>query len=145
MPETVVMIPMDANYKVKPWVARILKRDPKKVYAREFVPQHVTQPGVYEATARKNRRNIYLVTHYEGDLVRIAIGDETLALILDHPDGVDVCATLAPQKDADGKWVLRRDGALLLAGDAVPDARHEAIATIRRLMAEHGITMEELS
>lgn len=144
MPVTTITIPMDADYKAKPWVARILGRDPKMTYKREFVPQHVTKPGVYEATARKNKRNVYLVARYQGDLVRINIGDETLALILDHPEGVNVCAKITPTK-YQGDWTVRRDGALLT--DASPlhwEARNDAIATIKRLMAEHNITPEDL-
>ncbi len=128
-----VSIPCDADYRVKPWVAKILGRDPKTGYKRQFWRGSVSQPGLFEATARKNRRNFYLVVRSSTEgLVRLRLGEETLAIVVDQYLGrLD---EIEPFRDEDGTWRVRREDntlALRALGRAVSATDlHDALSRI---------------
>jgi len=122
-----ILIPNEADHGKKPWVAQIVGRDPKTIYKREFMSQHVTKPGVYEATERKNRRAFYGVFYTKsGDLCRIKIGDATLAELVDG--WLDRMDEIVAHPDADPALKLRNeDGSFrvrskLSVGEPVDDA-----------------------
>lgn len=101
----------------KVWVAKITDLSPRTNFEREFLPKTaiVTEPGLYEvmnATKKdKPDRDFWLITEYEGELVKICLRDESAIEIL--RSGRDV-RQLIVRRDTDGDLTIRdASGALM--------------------------------
>lgn len=148
----------------KAWIARITGRSDKFGFEREFVrgkesssksgktgsvEATVTKPGLYECCdtdAKGKSSRFFLVgKDHEGDVIDVKLGDETAAMLADAMDAGRDLDDL--RKWQDGSKVRGEDGEILWRVDvAAPaaDPRADAVARIKALMAEHGITADDL-
>ncbi|MGN2393268.1 hypothetical protein, partial [Pelomicrobium sp. G1] len=144
----------------KPYIARITGRDPKFGFCREFlaaersasksgrtasVTAKVTEAGLYEIadTSERGKDKEYrVVLEVQGQTIECPVSSETTMEIAAALEEGRAVTDLDPEM-RDGRWRLRdTSGALRWrAGDT---ARQRAIEQIRSLMAEHGISTDEI-
>lgn len=144
----------------KPYIAALTGTDPRYGFERSFlagrhyssrsgstggVEAVVTEPGLYESCdvdgkGKDSRYHLVLDLGGDAGLTAIRIKRDTAIELLKSGRAV---TEIAPRRD-EGGWRIRDEAGKLLWRDAPSDPRAAAIAAIRSLMAEHGLTTADL-
>lgn len=146
----------------KPYVALVTGSDAKYGYKRAFVPSRtargrndkggkvtavVAEPGLYEMCDGDAKKYVVVLpAPGESYLADISVRDETAAELVAAFEAGRAISDLEATKSPKGKWTCRdAAGHLNWSRANIVDPRAKALATIRALMAEHGITVGDLA